>query len=71
MGNNAFWKKFEKSGRIKDYLEYACTVEEPDSPYDACYDEHYDEHYDDCYDEYDDEYDSDYDNGIYIDDYYD
>lgn len=28
MKNNSIWKKFEKSGSIKDYLEYACTSEE-------------------------------------------
>ena len=27
MGNNVFWKRFEKTGRIEDYLEYACTCE--------------------------------------------
>lgn len=28
MKNNSIWKKFEKSGSIKDYLEYACTSED-------------------------------------------
>ena len=27
MGNDKFWKRFEKSGRVEDYLEYACTSE--------------------------------------------
>lgn len=26
MKDNVFWKKFEKSGKISDYLEYACTM---------------------------------------------
>lgn len=26
---NKFWKRFEKTGRVEDYLEYACTMEEP------------------------------------------
>ena len=28
MKKDAFWKKFESTGRISDYLEYACTLEE-------------------------------------------
>ena len=28
MGNDAFWKRFERTGKITDYLEYACTTEE-------------------------------------------
>ena len=28
IGNDVFWKRFEKSGKIEDYLEYACTTEE-------------------------------------------
>lgn len=26
--NNIFWKRFERTGRVEDYLEYACTTEE-------------------------------------------
>lgn len=31
MGNDKRWKKFERSGRVKDYLEYACTSENASS----------------------------------------
>lgn len=28
LGNQVFWKRFEESGSVKDYLEYACTTED-------------------------------------------
>ena len=28
MKNDIFWKRFEKSGKVEDYLEYACTTED-------------------------------------------
>lgn len=28
MKRDSIWKKFEKSGSVLDYLEYACTCEE-------------------------------------------
>lgn len=28
MKNDVFWKRFEKSGKVEDYLEYACTTED-------------------------------------------
>lgn len=28
MRNDIFWKRFEKSGKVEDYLEYACTTED-------------------------------------------
>ena len=31
MGNDKKWKKFEGTGRIEDYLEYACTSEDASS----------------------------------------
>lgn len=34
--NNLFWKRFEKTGKVEDYLEYACTTEE--SMIDVCVD---------------------------------
>lgn len=29
MKKDRKWKRFEKSGSVKDYLEYACTSEHP------------------------------------------
>ena len=53
MGKDMFWKRFEQSGSIKDYLEYACTSE--DDMYDDAYAyDYYDDDPDD-YDGYDDD----------------
>ena len=58
MKNESFWKKFEKSGSVKDYLEYACTS--CDDDYDMavteeCAEELMAEEVEDAMEQYDDE----------------
>ena len=76
MKKDRKWKRFEKSGSVQDYLEYACTSEYPMTESDLDYvfdatigrDDRYDISIDDIYSDYDenDEYRSGWDERIEI-----